>query len=143
MGQPQTTMKQQESKKSYLFDATGKTLGRLATEIAKVLRGKHRTCYTPHLDCGDQVIVINAEKVQVSGNKDKQKLYRHYTGHIGGLREIPYETMLARKPEEIIRRAVAGMVPRNRLGRKQMKSLFIFAGEEHHLQAQKPIQVNI
>jgi len=127
----------------FVLDATGKTLGRLTSEIAKVLRGKHKPMYTPHLDCGDGVIVINAEKVHVTGSKDAQKLYRYYTGSMGGLREIPYRVMKARKPEYIIEHAVKGMMPKSRLGKQQVRKLRVFAGSDHDLSAQQPIQVNI
>lgn len=125
-----------------LFDATGKTLGRFASEIAKILRGKHRADYTPNVDCGDGVIIINAEKIKVTGAKEAQKIYRYYTGHVGGLREIPYRDMLARKPEYIIRQAVEKMLPRTKLARRQKKRLRIFAGSDHKMNSQKPTQVN-
>lgn len=125
-----------------LVDATGLTLGRLASEVAKVLRGKHKPTYTPHVDSGDGVIIINAAKVRVTGRKEAQKLYRYYTGHIGGLREIPYRTMLARKPEFILESAISGMIPRTSQGRAQLKRLRIFAGAEHDLSAQQPITVS-
>lgn len=127
----------------FILDATGKTLGRLTCEIAKILRGKHKPTFTTFMDCGDGVIVINADKVKVTGNKEAQKIYRYYTGSINGLREIPYRTMKARKPEYIIEHAVKGMMPKTRLARQQIKKLRIFAGEEHDLAAQQPIQVNI
>lgn len=126
-----------------LFDASGKTLGRFATEIAKILRGKHKTTFTPHVDCGDGVVIINAEKIVVTGAKEAQKIYRHYTGSMGGLRETPYSVMKARKPDYIIRQAVHGMMPNSRLGKQQMKKLRIFAGPEHDQQAQKPIPVTV
>lgn len=127
----------------FVLDASEKTLGRLASEISKILRGKHRPTYTPHVDCGDGVIIINAEKVNVTGNKEAQKIYRHHPGRIGNLKEISYRTMLARKPEYIIEHAVKGMMPRNRLTRRQMKRLRIFAGGNHNMQAQQPVCVNI
>lgn len=126
----------------YLFDAKGKTLGRFAAEIAKILRGKHKPSFTPHVDCGDGVIVINSEKIHVTGSKRAQKLYRYYTGAQSGLREIPYEVMMERKPDYIIRHAVKGMMPGSRLGKQQMRKLRIFAGEKHDMQAQQPILVN-
>jgi large subunit ribosomal protein L13 len=136
-------LKPEEVKRQWLLvDATGKTLGRLATEIANVLRGKHKPTYTPHVDSGDGVIVVNAEKIRVTGRKEAQKIYYYYTGHIGGLREIPYRTMKARKPEYILESAVKGMVPRTRQGRAQMKRLRIFAGAKHDLEAQQPISVS-
>ena len=124
-----------------LIDAKGKTLGRLASEIAPILRGKHKVTFTPNADSGDGVIVINASKIEVTGAKDANKVYRHYTGAMGGLREIPYRTMLEKKPTEIIRRAVAGMMPKTKLGNHQMKKLRIYAGEEHSMPAQKPEQI--
>lgn len=127
----------------FILDAAGKTLGRLTCEISKILRGKHKPTFTTYLDCGDGVIVINADKVEVTGSKEAQKLYRYYTGHMSGLREIPYRTMKARKPEFIIEHAVKGMMPKTRLGRQQLKKLRVFAGEQHNLAAQQPIQVNI
>ncbi|MCE2982670.1 MAG: 50S ribosomal protein L13 [Parachlamydia sp.] len=129
--------------KWFLLDATGKTLGRLTSEIAKVLRGKHKPTFTTNLDCGDGVIVVNAEKVAVTGSKEAQKLYRYYTGSMSGLREIPFRVMKARKPEYIIEHAVKGMMPKTRLARQQLKKLRVFAGENHDLAAQQPIQVNI
>jgi len=134
----------QESDRQWIIlDATGKTLGRFAAEIAKILRGKHKPTFSPDIDLGDGVIVINAEKIKVTGSKEAQKNYIYHTGFMGGLRTVPYRTMQARKPEYIITHAVKGMVPRTRLGRKQMTRLRVFAGEEHHLEAQKPIKVNI
>src|SRR5437868_12963862 len=100
-----------------LLDASGKTLGRLSSEIAKILRGKHKVDFTPNVDHGDGVIVVNAEKVEVTGSKEASKIYRYYTGHIGGLREVPYRHMMARKPTYIIWRAVKGMMPKSRLGK--------------------------
>ncbi len=130
-------------RKWYIFDADGKTLGRFASEITKILRGKHKTTFTPHVDCGDGVIVINAQKVHVSGKKESRKIYRHYTGYIGGLRETPYSVMKSRNPEYIIEHAVKRMMPKSRLGKNQLKKLRIFAGQEYNLQAQKPIETNI
>jgi large subunit ribosomal protein L13 len=127
----------------YVFDATGKTLGRFAAEIAKILRGKHKTTFTPHIDGGDGVIVLNAGKVYVSGSKPAQKVYRHYTGSIGGMREISYQTMLEKKPEQIIFHAVRGMLPKTKLGRQQLKKLRVYNDDKHDMQAQKPISVNI
>lgn len=126
-----------------LLDATGKTLGRFAAEVAKILRGKHKPTFTPHVDCGDGVIIIHAEKIKVTGNKEAQKVYRHHTGAMSGLREVPYRTMMARKPEEILRRAVEGMMPNSRLGKQQVKKLRIFAGDQHGHAAQSPIAVTV
>lgn len=129
------------SRKWFLFDATGKTLGRLSAEITKVLRGKHRPDFTPNVDCGDGVVIVNAEKVSVTGMKEARKLYRSYTGFIGGYRETPLETMRARHPERILMRAIKGMMPKSRLGKQQLRKLRIFKGSEHDLTAQQPIQV--
>ena len=130
-------------KEWYLLDASGKTLGRFAAEITKVLRGKHKTIFTPHIDAGDGVIVVNAEKIVVSGNKEAQKIYGYYTGHVGGRREIPFRTMKERKPDYIIMRAVQGMMPKTRLGKQQLRKLRIFKGSEHDLTSQKPIAVEV
>ncbi len=126
-----------------ILDASGKTLGRLTTEISKILRGKHKPTFTTNLDCGDGVIVVNADKVKVTGSKEAQKIYRYHTGAMSGLREIPYRIMMARKPEYIIEHAVKGMMPKTRLARQQLKKLRVFAGQEHDLAAQQPIKVNI
>lgn len=137
-----TKKQAQDSRKWFLFDASGKTLGRFAAEVAKVLMGKHRPDYTPSVDTGDGVVIINADKIQVTGMKHARKIYRSYTGFMGGLREVPYDTMLARKPTYVLWHAIHGMVPRSRLGRQQMKKLRIYAGEKHDVPAQKPIPVN-
>src|SRR3954465_5000490 len=121
-----------------VVDATDKTLGRLATQIADALRGKRKPEYTPHCDVGDFVIVVNAEKIAVTGNKRENKLYYRHSGYPGGLRTRPLEEMLDRRPEEVIRLAVKGMLPRNRLARQQLRKLKVYAGPEHPHQAQKP-----
>ena len=121
-----------------VIDATGKTLGRLATQIADALRGKRKPDYTPHVDVGDFVIVVNAEKISVTGNKLEEKRYYRHSGYPGGLRSRTLEEMLARRPEEVIRRAVKGMLPRNRLGRAQLRKLKVYAGPDHPHAAQKP-----
>jgi large subunit ribosomal protein L13 len=121
-----------------LVDASGKTLGRLATRIADALRGKRKPEYTPHIDTGDFVVVVNAEKIAVSGNKREQKVYYRHSGYPGGLRTRTLEEMLERRPEEVIRLAVKGMLPRNRLGRQQLRKLRVYAGPEHPHEAQKP-----
>ncbi len=126
-----------------ILDAKGKTLGRFACEVTKILRGKHKPTFTPSVDSGDGVIIINAEKIEVSGAKDAQKLYRYHSRFPGGLREIPYRTMLARKPEYILERAVQGMMPKSRLGKAQLKRLRVFAGTDHQMSAQQPITVNV
>lgn len=127
----------------FIIDASGKTLGRFAAEIAKILRGKHKPHFTPSVDTGDGVIIINAEKIVVTGAKDAQKIYRYHTGAMSGMREVPYRVMLDRKPDYIIRHAVKGMMPKTRLTEEQMKKLRIFAGDQHDMKAQAPIPVNI
>ena len=125
-------------RKWYVVDAEGKTLGRLASEIARVLRGKNKPQYTPHVDVGDFVVVVNAEKVVVTGRKAEQKVYRRHSGYPGGLKETSYEQMMERRPTEILRRAVKGMMPKNRLARQQLRKLKIYAGPEHPHEAQDP-----
>ncbi len=125
-------------RKWHLIDAEGQTLGRLAAEIACLLRGKNKPQYTPHIDTGDFVVVVNADRVVVTGKKAEQKVYRRYTGYPGGLREMSYEQMLERKPTEILRKAVRGMMPKTRLGRQQLRKLKIYAGPEHPHEAQSP-----
>jgi large subunit ribosomal protein L13 len=122
----------------YVVDATGQTLGRLAVRIATVLRGKHKAQFTPSLDTGDFVIVINADKVELTGRKRLQKSYTHHTGYMGGLREIPFERMIATHPERVIRFAVEGMLPHNRIGRAMLRKLKVYAGPEHPHQSQNP-----
>ena len=121
-----------------VVDANGQTLGRLATQIADVLRGKRKPTYTPHVDTGDFVVVVNAEKIAVTGNKRADKRYYRHSGYPGGLRSRTLEEMLARRPEEVLRHAVKGMLPRNRLGRAQLRKLKIYAGPDHPHQAQQP-----
>ena len=125
-------------RKWHLVDAEGRTLGRLATEIATVLRGKNKPQYTPHVDTGDFVVVVNAEKIIVTGKKAEQKVYRRHTQRPGGLKEVSYEQMLERKPEVILRKAVRGMMPKSRLGRQQFRKLKLYAGPEHPHEAQNP-----
>lgn len=127
----------------YIVDATDQTLGRLSVVIADILRGKNKPYYNPNSACGDSVIVINASKVKVSGNKGSDKLYRHYTGYIGGLRAQSFDTLLARNPTEPLRRTVWGMIPHNRLGRQIMKNLKIYEGSEHPHLAQSPKVVEL
>ena len=122
----------------YVIDAEGKTLGKLAAETAMILRGKKKPTYTPHLDCGDYVVVINAEKICVTGKKESDKIYKRHTGYPGGLREMTLAEMRAKKPEEIIRHAVKGMMPKGKLGRAMFKKLKVYAGPEHPHAAQKP-----
>ena len=125
-------------RKWYIVDAEGKTLGRLATEIATVLRGKHKVTFTPHVDGGDFVVVVNAEKVVLTGKKLDQKFYRHHSGYPGGLKETSARVMMAEKPERAMMIAVKGMLPHNSLGRKMLKKLRVYAGSEHENMAQKP-----
>lgn len=125
-------------RKWYVIDAANQTLGRLSSEVASILRGKHKAIYTPHVDTGDFVIVINADKIQLSGNKLSQKKYRYHTGYIGGLKEMDYNSLLQKKPEKAIEIAVKGMLPHNRLGRAMNKKLKVYKGSEHPHQAQKP-----
>ena len=127
----------------YVVDAEGQTLGRLATEIARLLRGKNKPQYTPHVDTGDFVVVVNAEKVVVTGKKAEQKVYRRHSGYPGGLKETSYEQMMERRPTEILRRAVKGMMPKNRLARQQLRKLKIYAGPEHPHAAQNPQQYEV
>ncbi len=122
----------------YVVDAEGKTLGRLATEVARILRGKHKPIYTPHVDTGDYVIVINADKVRVTGNRLDQKMYYRHSGYMGGLKTVSLRRMLETHPERVIEHAVKGMLPKNRLGRQMYKKLKVYASPEHPHQAQKP-----
>ena len=125
-------------KKWYVVDATDKTLGRLASEIAKVLRGKNKAIYTPHIDTGDYVIIVNADKIKVTGHKLDNKMYKRNSGWIGGLKETPLREMLIKKPDEVLRHAIKGMLPKNALGREMMRKLFVYASPEHPHAAQKP-----
>jgi large subunit ribosomal protein L13 len=127
----------------YIVDAADKTLGRLASEIAHRLRGKHKPEYTPHVDTGDYIIVVNAEKIRVSGNKLKDKMYHHHTGYIGNLKSISLEKLLAKAPERVIQTAVKGMLPKNPLGRAMFRKLRVYAGPEHEHQAQQPTPLDI
>ncbi|MCL2768640.1 MAG: 50S ribosomal protein L13 [Solirubrobacterales bacterium] len=127
----------------FVLDANGKTLGRLATQIAELLRGKRKPAYTPHIDTGDFVVVINAEKVAVTGNKRAEKRYYRHSGYPGGLRSRTFEQMIERRPEEVIRLAVKGMMPRNRLSRKQLTKLKVYAGPAHPHAAQQPKPMEI
>jgi len=125
-------------RKWYVVDATDMTLGRLASEVAKVLRGKNKPIFTPHIDCGDNVIVINAEKIKVTGKKMDQKVYYHHSDYVGGLKEATLREKLAKKPEQVIELAVKGMLPKGPLGRQMFTKLHVFAGPEHKHEAQKP-----
>ena len=130
-------------RKWFVVDAEGKHLGRLAAEIAKILRGKNKVQYTPHVDVGDFVVVVNAESVVVTGKKAEQRVYRRHSGYPGGMKETSYEQMLARKPTEILRKAVYGMMPKTRLARQQFRKLKIYAGPEHPHAAQDPQKLEV
>ena len=127
----------------YVVDATGKTLGRLATQVATVLRGKNKPTYTPHVDCGDYVIVVNADKVVLTGNKREDKKYYNHSGYPGGLRERTAKEMIEKYPEEMVERAIKGMLPHGRLGRAMGKKLFVYRGSDHKHEAQKPVALEI
>ena len=130
-------------RKWYVVDATGLTLGRLASEVAKVLRGKNKPVFTPHIDTGDYVIVINAEKVKVTGKKLDQKIYYHHSDYVGGMKETTLKEMLAKKPEKVIELAVKGMLPKGPLGREMYTKLHVYAGAEHPHAAQKPEELTL
>ena len=130
-------------KKWYVVDAEGVTLGRLATRVASVLRGKHKPTYTPNVDCGDFVIVINTDKVVLTGKKLEDKFYRYHTGYIGGLKEIPYKKLMAEKSDLAVYEAVRGMLPKNSLGRAMLKKLRVYKGAEHNHAAQKPEELKV
>ena len=127
----------------YVVDATDKTLGRLSTEIAHRLRGKHKTEFTPHVDTGDYIVVVNAGKVRVTGNKSKDKMYYRHTGFPGGLKEMSFEKLVERKPEKVIELAVKGMLPRNPLGRAMLRKLKVYGSAEHPHAAQQPIELKL
>ena len=135
--------KENVERKWYVIDAEGKTLGRVATKAATILRGKHKPTYTPSVDCGDYVIIINASKVNLTGNKLNDKMYYNHSGYPGGLRERTAKVMVEKYPEEMLERAVKGMLPHNSLGRAMCKKLFVYAGSEHKHEAQKPTALNI
>lgn len=122
----------------YVVDADGKTLGRLASEVAAILRGKNKPIFTPNVDTGDYVIIINTDKIKLTGNKLEQKYYRYHTGYIGGLKEIRYDKLLLEKSDFAVTKAVKGMLPKNRIGRQMIKKLFVYKGSEHKHQAQQP-----
>ena len=130
-------------RKWYVVDAEGKTLGRLASEVANVLRGKNKPTYTPHIDTGDYVIVVNAEKIQVTGKKLNQKIYYHHSEYVGGMKEATLREMMQKKPEFVITHAVKGMLPKGPLGRQMLKKLHVYAGPEHNHAAQKPETLDI
>lgn len=131
------------ARKTYLIDASGKTLGRLATRVATILMGKGKVCFASDQLSGDQVIVVNAQAVHVTGRKKEQKIYKHYSGYPGGLKTYNFEELMAKKPEEIITRAVSRMLPKNKLGREMQRRLRVFAGAEHIHKAQKPIALEL
>lgn len=134
---------QNVERKWYVVDAEDMILGRLASEVAAVLRGKNKPTYTPHVDCGDYVIVVNCDKVRVTGNKEREKLYRHHSGFPGGFKEVPYRDLVAKKPTRAVELAVKGMLPKTNLGRKMLKHLKLYAGPEHNNQAQQPVKLEI
>lgn len=139
-----SSAKQSDIKKQwFLVDADGALLGRMASKIAKIIRGKHKTNFTPHMDCGDNVVVINAEKIKLSGNKLDQKEYVRHTGYPGGQRVTIAKDLLAKHPTRLIEKAVKGMLPKNRLGRSINKNLYVYAGEHHDQIAQKPKLINL
>jgi large subunit ribosomal protein L13 len=127
----------------YIVDATQLTLGRLSTQVAHILRGKNKTYFSPNLDCGDYVVIKNAEKIILTGSKELQKTYQNYSGYPGGLKHRPYKRMITEQPETVIYRAVKGMLPKNSLGREMIKKLKVYAGEEHPHGAQKPVTLNL
>lgn len=129
---------QDVERKWYVVDAEGKTLGRLASKVAAILRGKHKPTFTPHVDCGDYVIIVNAEKIQVTGKKRTDKVYYRHSGYPGGLKATTFEQMIARRPERVLELAIKGMLPHNRLGRQMYRKLKVYAGPEHPHAAQKP-----
>ncbi len=122
----------------YVVDATGMSLGRLASQVAAILRGKNKPVFTPNVDTGDYVIVLNSDKVALTGKKEEQKYYRYHTGYIGGLKEIRYDKLMAEKSDFAVQKAVKGMLPKNSIGRKMIKKLFVYKGSEHNHQAQQP-----
>ena len=128
-------------RKWYVVDAEGMTLGRLASEVAKVLRGKNKPIFTPHIDTGDYVIVVNAEKIKVTGKKLNQKVYYSHSEYVGGMKETTLAEMMAKKPEKVIELAVKGMLPKGPLGRSMIKKLHVYAGPDHEQQAQKPVEL--
>jgi large subunit ribosomal protein L13 len=127
----------------YVVDAEDAVLGRLASEVAQILRGKHKPTYAPHMDVGDHVIVVNAAKIRLTGQKADQKVYRHHSGYPGGLREVPFERMVSRRPERVVERAVRGMLPHTRLGRQMAKKLAVYAGADHPHEAQQPAPLKL
>ncbi|MBR6313591.1 MAG: 50S ribosomal protein L13 [Clostridia bacterium] len=127
----------------YLIDAEGQTLGKVATKAADLLRGKHKPTFVPHMDCGDHVIIINADKIVLTGKKLEQKMYYHHTGYIGNMKQVKYSTLLAKKPEFVMTKAVKGMIPDTTIGRQALTRLRVYAGPEHNHAAQKPEKVEL
>jgi large subunit ribosomal protein L13 len=134
---------QNVTRKWYVVDAEGMTLGRLATQVATVLRGKHKPTYTPHVDCGDYVIVVNAEKIELTGKKWNQKMYYSYSGYNGGLKETAAKDVMAKFPTRMVEKAIVGMLPHTRLGKQMADKLFVYAGPEHKHQAQQPEKLEV
>ena len=130
-------------RKWYVIDAAGKPMGKTAVAAATILRGKHRPEFTPHVDCGEFVIIINAEKAVLTGNKLEDKYYRHHSGYIGGLKEVQYKTLMEKKPELAMELAVKGMLPKNSIGAKSFTRLKVYAGEAHNQEAQKPVAIEV
>lgn len=139
----QAAKKEEVQRQWYIVDATDQVLGRLASKVAKILRGKHKPNFTPHVDTGDYVIIINAEKVRLTGKKMTDKVYVRYSGYPGGERTLTPKDILKKHPERLVEMAVRGMLPKNRLGRQMFKKLFVYAGDQHPHQAQKPINLNL
>ena len=135
--------KESISREWYVVDATNKTLGRLSTAIANRLRGKHKPEYTPHVDTGDYIVVVNAEKVRVTGNKKTDKIYHHHTGYPGGIKSITFDKLIDKAPEQVIEKAVKGMMPKNKLSRSMLNKLKIYAGSAHPHSAQQPMPLEI
>ncbi len=127
----------------YLIDAEGQTLGKVATKAADLLRGKHKPTFVPHMDCGDHVIIVNADKIVLTGKKLEQKMYYHHTGYIGNMKQVKYSTLLAKKPEFVMTKAVKGMIPDTTIGRQALTRLRVYAGPEHNHAAQKPEKVEL
>jgi large subunit ribosomal protein L13 len=138
-----TAKKEEIEREWFVVDAEGQTLGRLASRIAPILKGKHKPIYTPHLDCGDFVVVVNADKVRVTGRKMDQKFYHRHSGYPGGLTSINLRDQLAKHPERVLQSAVKGMLPKNKLGRRMIKKLKVYAGDEHPHQAQQPKRLEL
>ncbi|MBR2349288.1 MAG: 50S ribosomal protein L13 [Clostridia bacterium] len=130
-------------RKWYVVDASGMALGRVASQVAMILRGKNKPTFTPNVDTGDYVIVINCDKVVLTGKKAEKKFYRYHTGYVGGLKEVRYDKLMATKPEFVVKHAVKGMLPKNSIGRKMLSKLFVYAGAEHKQQAQQPVELKL